>query len=80
MGTVVRSFVNGFVNGLVVSRFWQMGRIDFGNENACVIGYRRRRELLISAYIVLNRGGLKGWKECKRCCLRHSQEGDIFRP
>lgn len=38
MGAVVRSFVNGFVNGLVVSRFWQMGRIDFGNENACVIG------------------------------------------
>jgi len=38
MGTVVRSFVNGFVNGLVVSRFWQMERIDFGNENACVIG------------------------------------------
>lgn len=34
MGTVVR----GFVNGLVVSCFWQMGRIDFGNENACVVG------------------------------------------
>lgn len=35
MGTVVRSFVNGFV----VSCFWQMEHIDdFGNENACVIG------------------------------------------
>lgn len=78
MGTVVRSFVNGFVNGLVVSRFWQMGRIDFGNGKR--LRYRRWRELLISAYTALNHGDLKGRMERKRCYLRHSQEGDTFRP
>ena len=78
MDIVIRRFVNCFVDGLVISRFWQMVRVDVGDEKRLCC--RRRRELLISAYTVLNRGGLKGWMECKRCCLRHSQEGDTFRP
>jgi hypothetical protein len=28
----------------------------------------------------LNYGDLKGRMGRKRCCLRHSQEGDTFRP
>lgn len=38
MDIVIRCFVNCFVDGLVISRFWQMERVDVGNENACVVG------------------------------------------